>query len=176
MTSIEKSIDKENFIPKSTGPEVEISSIHKPIPIEGPIANINLPLSKQPLLRGGSSIAKSDLNFSEKEPVVLSGHHQKVTPFLGHYYNKIKHRGPHFTDKTARSAGLNIKTKRLISSDTKKDGTFRQTGRGSNITFRHTHRRTTFNRRRRLTTLEKTVPTISTTAMEHSTNHSDLIG
>ncbi|XP_076074970.1 uncharacterized protein LOC143045968 [Mytilus galloprovincialis] len=179
LTSIEKSIDKENFIPKSTGLEVhgeEISSIHKPIPIEGPIANINLPLSRQPLLVGGSSIAKFDLNFSEKEPIVLSGHHHKVTPFLGHYYNKIKHRGPHFTDKTARSAGLNITTKRLISSDTKKDGTFRQTGRASNITSRHTHRRTTFNRRRRLTTLEKTVLTISTTALEHSTNHSDLIG
>ncbi|XP_071122109.1 uncharacterized protein [Mytilus edulis] len=160
VTSIEKSIDKESFNPKSTEPKVrgeEINSIHKPIPKEGPIA-------------------KSDLNISEKEPVVLSGHHHKVTPILGHYYNKIKHRGPHFTDKTARSAGLNIKTKRLISPDTKEDGAFRQTGRGSNINSRHTHRRTTFNRRRRLTTLEKTVPTISTTAMKHSTNHSDLIG
>ncbi|XP_063402324.1 uncharacterized protein LOC134686584 [Mytilus trossulus] len=178
LTSIEKSINKENFIPKSTGPEVhgeEISSIHKYIPIEGPIANINMPLSKQPLLRGGSRIAKSDLNFSEKEPVVLSGHHQKVTPFLGHYYNTIKHRGPHFIDRTTGSARWNVRTKRLISSDTQRDVTFRQTGIGSSISSRHTHRRTPFNRRRRLTTLEKTVPTISTATMEHFANHSNRI-
>ena len=132
MTSIEKSIDKESFNPKSTEPKVhgeEINSIHKPIPKEGPLANLNLPLHEQRLLREGSSIAKSDLNISEKEPVVLSGHRHRVTPFLGHYYDKIKHRGRHSTDRATRSAGLDVMTKRLISSDTHKDVSYRQIGR-----------------------------------------------
>ncbi|XP_071152766.1 uncharacterized protein [Mytilus edulis] len=132
VTSIEKSIDKESFNPKSTEPKVhgeEINSIHKPIPKEGPLANLNLPLYEQRLLRGGCSIVKSDLNISEKEPVVLSGHRHRVTPFLGHYYDKIKHRGRHSTDRATRSAGLDVMTKRLISSDTHKDVSYRQIGR-----------------------------------------------
>ncbi|XP_076113586.1 uncharacterized protein LOC143081749 [Mytilus galloprovincialis] len=74
VTSIEKSIDKKSFNPKSTEPKVhgeEINSIHKPIPKEGPIANLNLQLHEQRLLREGSSIAKSDLEHSTEHNNVV---------------------------------------------------------------------------------------------------------
>lgn len=74
-TTIENSLDEENFILELTRHEVhgeDISIIHQPNPKGGPIASLNLPLNNHHPLRVGSSIAKSDLNRSEKAPVILS--------------------------------------------------------------------------------------------------------
>ena len=44
-------------------------------------------------------------------------------------YGKIKLRGRHSTDRRTGSTGWNVRTKRLISSDTHKDVSYRQIGR-----------------------------------------------
>lgn len=96
------------------------------------------PTTKQGLYPKGSCIVISDLNTSDNEPVILSGQHHKVTPFVRHYNDKIKHRGRDFTDRTTRSVGWNVRTKHLISSDTHKYVTFRQLRKGPSTSSRLT--------------------------------------
>lgn len=130
----------------------------------------------QRLFRVGSIILKSDLNFCEKGPVILSRHYHLVTLFVGHYYDKVKHRGRHFTNRATRSAGWHVRTKRLVSSYTFKYERFLQIRWGPSTNSCRMFKRIIFDRHRRQATFVKIFPLIAKATLEHTIDHSDLIG
>ena len=97
----------------------EIACIRAGQPISrcSPIVKLNPIMDADGLLRVGGRLSNSDLDASEKTPLIIPGKHHAATLLFRHHHELAKHQGRHFTEGAIRSAGLWITgAKRLVTS------------------------------------------------------------
>lgn len=82
-----------------------------------PLSKLNPFLDEDGLLRVGGRLKLADLNYPEKNPVILPGKHHVSALLIRHYHERVEHQGRIFTEGAIRAAGLwLIGGKRCISS------------------------------------------------------------
>ena len=73
-------------------------------------------IDKNGLLRIGGRLQEAKVEFGEKHPVIIPGHHHVTTLLVWHHHIQVKHQGRLFTEGNLRAAGLWIvSAKRCVS-------------------------------------------------------------
>ncbi|XP_036003031.1 uncharacterized protein LOC118566091 isoform X1 [Fundulus heteroclitus] len=86
----------------------EIKCIQKQekMPKSSPLRNLDPFIDTHGLLRVGGRLRHSNLDQSEKTPLIIPGQHHIATLLIRHHHEQIHHQGRHFTEGAVRSAGL----------------------------------------------------------------------
>ena len=86
----------------------EIKCIQKQekMPKTSPLRNLDPFIDTHGLLRVGGRLHLSNLEQSEKTPLIIPGQHCIGTLLIRHHHEQIHHQGRHFTEGAVRSAGL----------------------------------------------------------------------
>ena len=102
---------------KSFSEELKHIETGKDISRESALTKLSPYLDKSGLLRVGGRLLHSDLETTEKHPLIMPRKHHVTKLLICHYHEKTRHQGRHFREGAVRSAGFCVLGgKRQISS------------------------------------------------------------
>ncbi|KAM4810220.1 uncharacterized protein WCC33_019003 [Rhinophrynus dorsalis] len=96
----------------------EIDNLNKgqPVSKDSALRKLDPIIDQDGLLRVGGRLQEAKVEFMEKHPSVIPGHHHVATLLVQHYHVQVKHQGRLFTEGSLRAAGLWIVgAKRCVS-------------------------------------------------------------